>query len=1242
MKKKATHCPHCGRPLPADSPDGHCPACLAATIVSLAEGGAEGDPEETGPSGDAPEKQRIRIQGYELFEELGSGGMGVVYRARQIEARRLVALKVLDRGLVPPGDSIERFFREGRIVASLDHPGIVRLHDIGSHRGHPFFAMELIEGRSLDTVVREGPLPAEPAARILTRIARAIAYAHERKVIHRDLKPSNVIIDAQGEPHVTDFGLARQLDASAVLTRTRQNLGTPAYMAPEQVSGTQAPPEPRSDIYSLGAMLYHLLTGRPPFQADTLEATLLQVVERDPVPLRRLNPNVSRDLEAICLKCLEKEASHRYPTAAALADDLDRFLDHTPVRARRLTFFHRLWRHSRRRPAVAALAAASMAVALAGAAGVIWQWRQAEMARGNTEQANARLQTLVSRLRLEQADNLVRSGELRAALPRLAWHLREAPLDTVTPARIVNLLSAFNHLLPLRPPVSVGATPNSAALSPDGRLLALTGENSAVHVIDLERGQPVTPPLRHDKTVTRLAFSPDGRWLASSSLDGTARLWNLTNVQPVCPPIKHPGNVFFLDFAPDGRRLATTCEGRDSEFPGRHWVFVWDLPEGKPACPPHTNRCWFHAVRFSPDGRLIAAASTDRNAHILDAATGRSLGMLPHDSAVVVLAFSPDGQRLATGTHDRAAQLWNARTLEPLGPPLRHDDEVTSVQFSPDGGALLTASLDGCARLFDVTTGQLRFSPLRAEGPLRKAVFDRAGRRIVTHGDDALVRVWDARTGSRWAIPGKHPAPLLLAEFAPDDRRLVTVDQNGLTQVWDARPGARLPVRLAHDEPVIRAAFGLAPDEAVAVTRSHPFVRWNVRTGQRLALGPPIERPISKALFAPNGACVLVQESEHWAQLWDIERGRLLRPDLTLVGTETNAAFSPDGRWLALKQARVGTNAVAIEVIDAATGGLLPHSLKTADSGSHTIDLQFSPDGRFLFHNELWVHGQYSARTDQPSPRLRCPQGPRRATSPDGRRLATGGHEFDAFFFDVESGVQVGPTLAHPQPVREVQFTPDGKTLVTVTIDNAVWVWDVASGKLRLPPMRLRGAVQRVDVSPDGQSLMILSGGAFLSVWDLAAGKQRFPKVQVAGDLLIAQFIGAGQRWITVTKDGVATLRDTRTGLAMNDPFRHGAAVHDARVHADGARLLMVGADQAVSVWEIDQVPVPAPGWLADLAEAIAGERTDQDDLAEAVPAAAAYELRQRLETGGRDDFYSRWARWFFRDRAPAAEAAGL
>jgi WD40 repeat protein/predicted Ser/Thr protein kinase len=1210
----------------------------------MAKEEADGDVRDTGLDGEAVESLRIWIKGYELFEELGRGGMGVVYRARQIEARRLVALKVLDRGLVPPGDSSERFFREGRIVASLDHPGIVRLHDIGSDRGHPFFAMELIEGRSLDTVVREGPLPAEPAARILTRIARAIAYAHERKVIHRDLKPSNVIIDAKGEPHVTDFGLARRLDASAALTRTHQNLGTPAYMAPEQVSGAQGPPEPRSDIYSLGAMLYHLLTGHPPFQADTLEAILLQVVERDPVPLRRLNPNVPRDLEAICLKCLEKEPSHRYPAASALADDLDRFLDHSPVRARRLTFFHRLWRHSRRRPAIAALVATSMAAVLAGIAGVIWHWHQIEKARADTEQANARLQTLVSRLRFEHADNLARAGELRAALPHLALLLREAPLHPVTPARILSLLNSFNYFLPLSPPISVAATPNSADLSPDGRLLALTGEGRAVHVIDLERGLPVTPPLRYDKTVTRLAFSPDGRWLAASSLDGTARLWNLTNDQPVCPPIEHPGNVFFLDFAPDGRRLATTCEGRAGELPGWHWVFVWDLPDGKPACPPHTNRCWFHTVRFSPDGRLIAAASTDRNAHILEAATGRSLGMLPHDSAVVSLAFSPDGQRLATGTHDRAAQLWNVRTLEPLGPALRHGDAVASLQFSPDGEALLTASLDGCARLFDVATGQLRFSPLRIEGPLRKAVFDRAGRRIVTHGDDAVAQVWDARTGSPWAVPVKHPAPLLLAEFTPDDRRLVTVDLNGLIQVSDAQAGARQPVRLAHDEPVIRAAFGLAPDEAVAVTRSHPFVRWNVRTGQRLALGPPIERPISKALFAPNGACVLVQQSEHWAQLWDIERGRLLRPDLTLVGTETNAAFSPDGRWLALKQARVGTNALAIEVIDAATGGLLPHSLKTADRGSHTIDLQFSPDGRFLFHNELWVHGQLwqFTRTDQPSPRLPAAPEDRAAQfSPDGRRLATGGSERDAQFFDLETAAQVGPTLAHPQPVREARFTPDGKMLVTATIDNAVWVWDVASGKLRLPPMRLRGAVQRVDVSPDGRSLMILSGGAFLSVWDLATGKQRFPTVQIAGDLLIAQFIGAGQRWITVNKDGVATLRDTGTGLVMNDPFRHGAAVHDARVNADGTRLLMVGADQAVSVWEIDQVPVPAPSWLPDLAEAIAGERTDVAELMQPVPATAAYELRQRLETGGGDDFYSRWARWFFRDRGRAAEATG-
>jgi tetratricopeptide (TPR) repeat protein len=386
----------------------------------------------------APALHGRRVGDYELLEEIGRGGMGVVYRARQVSLGRIVAVKMILGGALGPAADGRRLRNEAEAAARLQHPGIVAIHEVGEWEGQPFFSMDYVEGTTLAALIREHPLPAARASGYVEAIARAVHHAHESGVLHRDLKPSNVLIGADDQPRVTDFGLARQVQADQRLTGTGELLGTPSYIPPEQASDKYGAAGPASDVYALGAVLYELLTGRPPFQAETAIDTLLLVLHNEPVSPRRLNPRVPRDLETVCLKCLRKDPGQRYPTAAALAEDLGRFQRGEPVRARPVGAAARAWRWCRRNRAVAALLAGLFLVLTAGLVVSLSEWR-----RANQEAAQAQQDRDTAKAERERAEgNLDMADE---AVERMLRHLgneRLADVPQATPVRRELLLEA--------------------------------------------------------------------------------------------------------------------------------------------------------------------------------------------------------------------------------------------------------------------------------------------------------------------------------------------------------------------------------------------------------------------------------------------------------------------------------------------------------------------------------------------------------------------------------------------------------------------------------------------------------------------------------------------------------------------------------------------------------------------------------------------------------------------------------
>jgi serine/threonine protein kinase len=339
---------------------------------------------------------RVRYFGdYEIVREIARGGMGVVFQARQVSLNRPVALKMILAGQLANDAKVRRFHTEAEAAANLDHPGIVPIFEVDQHEGQHYFSMGFLEGQSLAQKIAGGPLRPREAAALMVKVAQAIEYAHQHRVIHRDLKPANILLDQAGNPRVTDFGLAKKLEGDSGLTGSGQIMGTPSYMPPEQAGGKRGDVGPAADVYALGATLYALITGRPPFQAATAVDTVLQVISDEPVPPRRLNASVPRDLETICLRCLEKDIRRRYGTARALAEDLNRFLSDEPIVARPVGPAERAVKWVRRRPVIAALSALVVVMALLGVSGIIWQWREAVAARNDArdeaEFANRRL-----------------------------------------------------------------------------------------------------------------------------------------------------------------------------------------------------------------------------------------------------------------------------------------------------------------------------------------------------------------------------------------------------------------------------------------------------------------------------------------------------------------------------------------------------------------------------------------------------------------------------------------------------------------------------------------------------------------------------------------------------------------------------------------------------------------------------------------------------------------------------------
>jgi WD40 repeat protein/tRNA A-37 threonylcarbamoyl transferase component Bud32 len=1026
------------------------------------------------------------ISGYEVLSELGRGGMGVVYKARQTQLNRPCALKMILAGAHATSEAAARFLTEAEAIARLQHPHIIQIHHIGEAGGLPFFELEYVPGGGLDQKLDGTPWPPDRAARLTEQLALGIAEAHRLGIVHRDLKPANVLLAADGTPKITDFGLAKALGSESGLTGSEAIMGTPSYMAPEQAGGKAREASPAADVYAVGAILYELLTGRPPFRGATVLETLEQVKSTEPVSPSRLVPKLPRDIETICLKCLQKDPARRYESADVLAEDLCRFQAGEPIVARRVGELERAWRWCWRNPAVASLGAGVVALLVIVAVGsTLAAWTFAEKAqiesglRSDADKASrtavAKAGELESSLYIDRVNRAYREWEANNV------GLAERLLDDCPAPRRAWEWHFVKHLCHLNRLTFRAHTAGvlSVAFSPDGSRVASgagpfdesrSDDEAELKLWDAATGREVLVLPGLKGAVRGLAFSPDGARLASASefvypkRGGLLTLWDLATRRAVLDRLESETSPLCVAFSPDGKTLAVGSGGYITREITGH-VTLWDVSTGDKLFALRGQPGGVSSVAFSPDGKALAAASAGV-IELWDLGSRTKVRALrAHESFVYDLAFSPDGRRLATGGYDGTIKLWDPATGEPVMTIYGHTSKVSGLAFSPDGKTLASSSEDMSVRLWDPLTGR-ELAAFRGHTSFANGVaFSRDGKTLASAGQDRTVKLWDVRP-SRPIVFRGHTAWVETTGFSHDGKLVASgasafegVDNT--VRVWDPTTGEPVQTFPGH----VAAFFSREGRSLFTYSTDDKWHLFDVATRRELeffpgGFPPPDAGHIGRAI-SPDGRLIrTLQADKRTQQIWEVAAGRLAatlrghREPVTSWNWDMSShVFSPDGRLLASLGAP----------IDSATGLLKPgRELKLWDVPTgreiYTVsdptwryrDVEFSPDGRLVAVFSIPDVGpQETVRLLDTTTRREVLElrghtllVESLAFSPDGKRIATGSGDLTIKLWDASTGQEILTLRGHTAGVTSLAFSRDGHRLVSGSIDWTARVWD--------------------------------------------------------------------------------------------------------------------------------------------------------------------------------------------------------
>ena len=1145
------------------------------------------------------------VPGYEILGELGRGGMGVVYKAKQTSLNRIVALKMILAGVHASDVERERFRREAEAVAALQHPGIVQIYEIGEQSGEPYLALEFVEGGSLaqKLAARSDLMPVRECALLVEQVARSMHHAHLLGVVHRDLKPANVLLGAMPEkegsgkatprsgttapiPKVTDFGLAKRLDETlgSGATKTGAVMGTPSYIAPEQASGRSAQITPAADIYSLGAILYEMLTGRPPFKGDTPLDTVLQVLHDEPVAPSRLRPKLPRDLETICLKCLTKDPSKRYATAEHLADDLGRFQRHEPIHARPQSSAVRGVKWARRHPAIsvfAAMAILAVAVVVGVLATAYAEVREAVKQKEHEADLARQARDKEKGERIRADTNAAEIGELANALGN-ALQQSEYAADLLKANVDFNTRSLFALQLSKAAAVCERDPKQALELLDDGELCPVGLRDYAWRYLRRLCQRQEWAYASHSSAIVAVAASPDGELVASADLGGLVRLWNPRTRLTYAVLEGHVGRVNAVSFSAAGDTVATA--GDDGT------VRLWDLPESfldivratnrylpnvptdwiptlpgaivySTVKPSATVKAFGHrglCVAFSSNGRTLAAGGSETAGGNADGVVrtwdigGRAVSMplasiasaataaccfrdakptgnevlkpgrviRDHLRPVVALAFSPDGQFLASGSEDTSVQI--TPMVGPLRPMLLklHSGTVYSLAYSPDGKTLAT----------------------------------------VNNAADPYVWLWDVsgRVPKERSRLSGHTRAIYSVAFSPDGKTIASAGFDQTVRLWDSESGEEHARLQGHTD----AIRGLA--------------------------------------FVPGQRTLVSVANDRVARIWRLGVHKCETGLLPSEGplTVNAAAVSADGRTLATADA---TGAVGIWKLDPSesltgstaprlTSGKLPIAVRgsAAGTGGQTRAIAVSENGRFIVAAgddglRVWDTTGLAAKGPSLDPQilLKGRACYALALATDGTTLA-GATADGVFLWDLRTGKKLRdePIIA-AAGVREIAFAPpetrtDPPTRMAVAVDRSITVLDLQSGVSTTATQAHAAGIFSLAFAKGGRILASGGDAGRVKVWRVKSnekGLELEKRTEMTGhtdSVNVLAFTRNGEALVSGGQDRTVIVWDPVTGQERAMLTGHTDRIVELALAPRDGSLVSIGRDGTIKRWRAE------------------------------------------------------------------------
>ena len=1065
---------------------------------------------------------------YQLMEKIGEGGMGSVWKAEQEKpVRRRVAVKLIKAG-IDNRQVLARFESERQALAMMSHENIARILDAGTtDAGQPYFVMELVQGIHFNRYCDENQLSINDRLKLFIPVCKAVQHAHQKGIIHRDLKPSNVLVclhDGAPVPKVIDFGLAKALQHQAKLTdktmftELGQVVGTLQYMSPEQAEMNQLDIDTRTDVYSLGVMLYESMAGSTPIESDSLrQNAIFRVLEsirekEPPRPSFRLSSsaheavtNISKlrqisssklrdilqgDLDWIVMKAIEKNRSRRYETANDFAEDIGRFLDGDIVEARPPSFGYRFSKFFAKNKGLVA-AVGTIAALLVAAVGVSsWFALDANKAR---RLAEAKTEEVVI-----ERDRANEKEEVAVAEAQRADSLGQQALEAEAVAK-ARLLQAQRRIYSDQ----ISRVGRDYQVSPKRALDWLKdAEACPEHLreftwnyFDQHLQQPITAVLTgHEAMAGAVDYSPDGKRVASAGFDNSVRVWDSKTGESIHVLSQHLGPVTSVRFSPDGTLIASSSHDAT--------VKIWNAATGELVDSWEENEEGIGAVAFSPDGKFLAAASSDKTVVIWNVENGKKVTTLAgHQSWVLGVEFSPDGRTLASASRDRTVRLWDVNTWT-TRKVLPHGGGAFFVAFSPDGESLAVTGWAQLVYVWDLTTEKLKWKIPQGNGYPTKCFFSPDGKTLATANTDRTVTFWNASSGQREKTFSAHDGAVRAIAYSPDGKSIVTASSDKSLKIWPITQQAasyNFPNRIQRQSARydFSAVGGHYFPNGQSIAKIHQGFAaieiCNAKTGWVTRTLRGHAKEVRNFAISPDGK-LLVSSDCSEIRIWNLETGETLdslRYKLEPRVWQRPLAFSPDGRLIAFSGGGIHVYDIEKE--------LETKAIKMGDESDFSIqiiDLAFSADGTELaycgtFDEDVPVYSVAIWDFDKTGKRRMLRGHQSRAFdvvySPDGKTLLTGAEDITSRLWDAETGQLLETLVGHKSVVRCVCFSPDGRTIATAGSGGRIRLWDPYTGEnwATLGEEAKTGVeIRSLSFSPDGRTLASTSNDGTTRLWE--------------------------------------------------------------------------------------------------------------------------------------------------------------